>query len=128
MQMNGSTLLICIFQWWVGAWESKGSPDVISWYCKPCLDSPPRNEKIVEQDWHPADILAALKKKKISMAGLSREHGLSSSTLQNALNKEWPRGELIIANAIGVSPQEIWPSRYFEKDGSPKNRVIRKPV
>ncbi|WP_419144767.1 helix-turn-helix domain-containing protein [Klebsiella pneumoniae] len=62
------------------------------------------------------------------MAGLSREHGLSSSTLQNALNKEWPRGELIIANAIGVSPQEIWPSRYFEKDGSPKNRVIRKPV
>ncbi|HAS1292806.1 TPA: transcriptional regulator, partial [Enterobacter hormaechei] len=51
---------------------------------------------MVEQDWHPADILAALKKKKISMAGLSREHGLSSSTLQNALNKEWPRGELII--------------------------------
>ncbi|ENL6902186.1 helix-turn-helix domain-containing protein [Enterobacter ludwigii] len=83
---------------------------------------------MVEQDWHPADILAALKKKKISMAGLSREHGLSSSTLQNALNKEWPRGELIIANAIGVSPQEIWPSRYFEKDGSPINRVIRKPV
>ncbi|EMR5621222.1 helix-turn-helix domain-containing protein, partial [Salmonella enterica] len=37
-------------------------------------------------------------------------------------------GELIIANAIGVSPQEIWPSRYFEKDGSPINRVIRKPV
>lgn len=81
-----------------------------------------------ETDWHKADILAALKKKKISMAGLSREHGLSSSTLLNALSREWPRGELIIANAIGVSPQEIWTSRYYEKDGSPKNRVIRKPV
>ncbi|HGC2454989.1 TPA: helix-turn-helix domain-containing protein, partial [Escherichia coli] len=56
-----------------------------------------------ETDWHKADILASLKKKKISMAGLSREHGLSSSTLLNALSREWPRGELIIANAIGVS-------------------------
>lgn len=81
-----------------------------------------------ETDWHKADILAALKKKKISMAGLSREHGLSSSTLLNALSREWPIGELIIANAIGVSPQEIWPSGYFEKDSSPINRVIRKPV
>ncbi|EHY8274083.1 helix-turn-helix domain-containing protein, partial [Salmonella enterica] len=51
-----------------------------------------------ETDWHKADILAALKKKKISMAGLSREHGLSDGTLLNALNRDWPRGELIIAN------------------------------
>ena len=81
-----------------------------------------------ENDWHKADILAALKKKKITMAGLSREHGLSDGTLLNALNREWPRGELIIANAIGVSPKEIWPSRYFEKDGSPIKRIIKKPV
>lgn len=113
----------------VTARESKGSPVLfVCWYCKPRRDRHHGGACMQETDWHKADILAALKKKKISMAGLSREHGLSSSTLLNALSREWPRGELIIANAIGVSPQEIWPSRYFEKDGSPKNRVIRKPV
>lgn len=113
----------------VTARESKGSPVLfVCWYCKPRRDRHHGDASMQETDWHKADILAALKKKKISMAGLSREHGLSDGTLLNALNRDWPRGELIIANAIGVSPQEIWPSRYYEKDGSPKNRVIRKPI
>ncbi|WP_233358209.1 helix-turn-helix domain-containing protein [Vibrio cholerae] len=24
----------------------------------------------------------------------------------------WPKGERIIAEAIGMTPQEVWPSRY----------------
>jgi Ner family transcriptional regulator len=63
-------------------------------------------------DWHREDILAAVRKKKKSLAALSREHGLAPGTLINALNKPWPRGEQIIANAIGVPPFKIWPSRY----------------
>lgn len=31
----------------------------------------------------------------------------------------WPKMEELIAKAIGVTPQEIWPSRYNE-DGTPK--------
>lgn len=79
-------------------------------------------------DWHKADILAALKKKNISLASLSRSHGLSSSTLANALSRDWPRGELIIANALGVLPQEVWPSRYYDKDGNLRAKTIRKNV
>ena len=79
-------------------------------------------------DWHKADILAALKKKNISLASLSRSHGLSSSTLANALSRDWPRGELIIANAIGVQPHEIWPSRYYDQNGFMKIRAVRKRV
>lgn len=63
-------------------------------------------------DWHREDILAAIRKKKKSLAALSREYGLSSGTLVNALNRPWPRGEQIIAEIIGLTPQEIWPSRY----------------
>lgn len=63
-------------------------------------------------DWHREDILAAIRKQKKSLAALSREHGLSSGTLVNALNRPWPRGERIIAETIGVKPEEIWPSRY----------------
>lgn len=63
-------------------------------------------------DWHPADIIAALRKRGTSLAAESRKAGLSSSTLANALTRPWPKGELLIAQAIGVLPQEIWPSRY----------------
>ncbi|ENB0199928.1 helix-turn-helix domain-containing protein [Escherichia coli] len=81
-----------------------------------------------KQDWHKADIIAALHKKGLSLASLSRANGLSSSTLANALTRDWPRGEIIIANAIGEEPQEIWPTRYFDKAGMPIKRNIRKPV
>lgn len=43
------------------------------------------DEKATQQDWHSADIIAAIKKKEKSLAGLSRESGLSASTLANAL-------------------------------------------
>ena len=63
-------------------------------------------------DWHRADIIAALKKKGSSVSALSRENGLASSTLANALRFPWPKGERIIADAIGVDASDIWPSRY----------------
>ena len=53
-------------------------------------------------DWHPADIIAGLRKRGTSMAAESRRNGLSSSTLANALTRPWPKGEL------------IWPSRYHD--------------
>ncbi|KHN90286.1 DNA-binding protein [Pectobacterium actinidiae] len=65
-----------------------------------------------QQDWHPADIIAALKKRGTTLAAVSRNAGLASSTLANALTKHWPKGERLIAEALGVSPAEIWPSRY----------------
>ncbi|MFP1749634.1 helix-turn-helix domain-containing protein [Lonsdalea quercina] len=65
-----------------------------------------------QQDWYPADIIAALKKRGTSLAAVSRSAGLASSTLANALTKHWPKGEKLIAEELGVSPEEIWPSRY----------------
>lgn len=58
----------------------------------------------MENDWHPADIIAALRKKKSSLAAVSRQAGLGSSTLANALARPWPKGELIIAQALGIHP------------------------
>ncbi|EHH6297719.1 DNA-binding transcriptional regulator SfsB [Escherichia coli] len=65
-------------------------------------------------DWHPADIIAGLRKKGTSMAAESRRNGLSSSTLANALSRPWPKGEMIIAKALGTDPWVIWPSRYHD--------------
>ncbi|RKQ40056.1 helix-turn-helix transcriptional regulator [Enterobacter sp. R1(2018)] len=78
-------------------------------------------------DMHPADIIAQLKKRNSSLAALSRESGLSSSTLANALSRPWPKGEFLIANALGIDPSEIWPSRYFDREGNllDRKRLIR---
>lgn len=65
-------------------------------------------------DWHPADIIAELRKRRTSLAAVSRAAGLSSSTLANTLSRPWPKGEWLIADAIGVHPAEIWPSRYYD--------------
>ena len=67
---------------------------------------------MTQPDWHPADIIAGLRKKGTSLAEVSRRAGLASSTLTNALNRRWPKGERLIAEALGVAPETIWPSRY----------------
>lgn len=67
-----------------------------------------------KKDWHNADIIANLRKRGTSLAGVSREAGLSSSTLANALFRPWPKGEWLIANALNIHPAEIWPSRYYD--------------
>ena len=67
---------------------------------------------MMQQDWHPADIIAALKKRGTSLTAVSHNAGLASSTLTNALNRRWPKGERLIAEALGIAPEQIWPSRY----------------
>ncbi len=64
------------------------------------------------QDWHPADIIAELKKRGTSLAAVSRKAGLASSTLANTLQRRWPKGQRLIAAALDCDPAEIWPSRY----------------
>lgn len=64
------------------------------------------------QDWHRIDIVAALHKRGVSIRQLSIQAGLKPDTLKNALARAYPKGERIIANAIGTTPEHIWPSRY----------------
>ncbi len=79
----------------------------------------------IRTDWHQADIIAALRKRGTTLAAVSREAGLSSSTLANAFSRPWPKGEWIIANYLGIHPSEIWPSRYFDSYGRLVERKAR---
>ncbi|EGL8105486.1 transcriptional regulator [Salmonella enterica] len=71
---------------------------------------------MTQPDWHPADIIAGLRKRGTSLAALSRQAGLASSTLANALNRRWPKGERLIAEALGIAPEQIWPSRHHKPE------------
>lgn len=73
----------------------------------------------VKQDWHPADVLAALKKRGNSLAALSVANGYHPTAAGKALKRRWPALETLIADAIGVPAKEIWPTRYDA--GSPTN-------
>jgi len=66
----------------------------------------------VREDWHPAIVVARLRMAGWSLRSLSVRHGLTHSTLQKANSQPYPHAERIIARAIGVKPQDIWPSRY----------------
>ena len=89
------------------------------------MDSHTGDKTMENNDWHPADIIAGLRKKGTSLAAVSRSAGLSSSTLANALLRPWPKGEKLIADALGISPEIIWPSRYFDSEGNLLTRQIR---
>jgi lambda repressor-like predicted transcriptional regulator len=74
------------------------------------------------QDWHPADVKAALEKAGWTFRGLARELGYSDhSAIARGLYNRSPVAEAIIAKALGKRSQEIWPSRY-DQAGRPKGR------
>jgi Ner family transcriptional regulator len=73
-------------------------------------------------DWHPADVLAALKKRGHSLAGLSVANGYHPTAAGKALKQPWPAMEKIVATALAVTPQEIWPTRYDDR-GRPLPRA-----
>jgi len=70
-------------------------------------------------DWHRADIVAALHKQGWSLRKLSLQAGLSAGALNNALDRPWPKAERIIAAAIDVAPETIWPTRYEKRHFKP---------
>ncbi len=81
-------------------------------------------QKNAAGDWHRADIVAAVRKSGWSIRRLSKEAGLSAGALYNALDRPWPKAESIIAAAIGVEPETIWPSRYEKRHFKPVFPII----
>ena len=79
------------------------------------LASQKKRTKGSQQDWHRADIVAALHKLWLTLSQLSRHHGLAARTLNNAFERRYPRAERLIAQALDMNPEDIWPSRYHGK-------------
>lgn len=79
------------------------------------METSSRESNSPPQDWHRADIVAALRKAGWSLRRLSRYHGYEAGSLGQALKRPWPRAERLIAEAIGVAPEAIWPTRYASR-------------
>ena len=61
-----------------------------------------------------------------TLCGLSRAHGVSRSVAQVALRDPLPKWERIIADVLGVEPQQLWPERYDEhgRPNRPRGRTL----
>ncbi len=83
-------------------------------------------KKASQEDWHPADILAALHKRGITLKELALRCGIKgSSTLSKAMNSTaYPKNEKRLAEAIELKPSDVWPSRY-NADGTRKSFGLR---
>ncbi|MBS0849672.1 helix-turn-helix domain-containing protein [Citrobacter sp. JGM124] len=66
----------------------------------------------LRKNWNRIDIVAALHKSGVTMRELSVQAGLKPDSLKNALARPYPRGERIIASALKLKPEDIWPERY----------------
>ena len=82
-------------------------------------------KKTSQEDWHPADIVAALHKRGYTLRDIAREEGLNdSSTLSKAMVQSYPAGERRLAKYAGVPVQDMFPTRYTT-DGTKIPRGIR---
>lgn len=84
-------------------------------------------KKPAATDWHPADVIAALRKVNWSLRQLSLVNQLKPGTVNKALIQAYPKAEKIIADALGIEPRDIWPTRYHA-DGTPNRNGGRRPL
>lgn len=87
----------------------------------------------LEEGWHRADILAAVRKRGSTLAEIARGVGLARQTMYWAMSTA-PRlrANKAIAEFLGVSLHELWP-QWFDEDGKlistqPLPRPKPKPI
>ena len=71
--------------------------------------------EVSDHDWPPEIIKARLHMAGLSLRSLSLNAGYSRDSLKSVLRTPCRPYQQIIADALGVSPEEIWPSRYQVK-------------
>ena len=63
-------------------------------------------------------ILYQLRLRGETLGTLAKRHGVSRKSTSTAMTRSYPRMEQIIAAAIDLSPQTVWPERY-DHNGRP---------
>ena len=63
-----------------------------------------------QEDMHPADVVAALRKRGTSLRKIAQANGYSH--IQRVLTSPWLAAEQLVAEALDTTPQTLWPSRY----------------
>ncbi|MBF0368558.1 MAG: helix-turn-helix domain-containing protein [Magnetococcales bacterium] len=82
------------------------------------MKMPPKN-----RDWTPREVKAALQLAGTPISDLAQTHSYHTRAFSVVLERPMPHLEQLIADAIGIKPRRIWPSRY---DG--QGRTLRPDI
>lgn len=69
-------------------------------------------------DWPWAKVKYELEIRGVNLSILARRHGLTPSHFQKVKTRALPRPQRMIADALGLEPKAIWPTRY-RRGGTP---------
>lgn len=69
-----------------------------------------------------------LKIKGLSIAGLAQKHGVSRQVVSMTLTNSNPRWEFVIAQALDLTPSELWPERYDPETSLPISQLAGEPA
>ena len=65
--------------------------------------------------WDNPAIKAELERRGYTLTGLALSRGLHESACRRALHSSCLPGAIAIAEALGVTVQELWPGRYIRR-------------
>lgn len=68
--------------------------------------------EVLRADWSPAKLRFELEERGLTYRSLSLQAGYSQDSLKAVVRTPCETYERVIANALGVNPEDIWPSRY----------------
>lgn len=93
------------------------------------LAESPKKPARPKQDWHWADVLAAIRKRGWSLRQIALAEGYAhGNVLGEVARRPYPKAEAILASYAGVEhPMVIWPSRYTP-EGLPNRPMGRPPM
>lgn len=77
-------------------------------------------------EWDRYAISAELRRRGLTLAGLSRSFGLERTACSVALLRRHRPGEAAIATALGVEPNVLWPERYRAEQPQHRRRRRRR--
>ncbi|MFC5555239.1 helix-turn-helix domain-containing protein [Methylobacterium iners] len=80
------------------------------------MTPPPRSGTAPPRIWDQQAVLAEIRRRGSSISDLSRANGLSRGTLYSAFYKRYPKGQLLIADFLGIRRHDIWPRWYGPDD------------
>lgn len=75
-------------------------------------------------NWTRTTILFELRKRGLTAAAVAAQAGLSRHTVYSAIERPYPRVHDLIAEAIGIPRETIWPQFYTA--AGDRRRLIRK--
>ena len=84
--------------------------------------SDPANNFARRRAW----VIYHIKLKGLTLAEIARRNGVGRQCAQRALSQPYPKYERLIAQALGLKVQSLFPDRY-DRDGTPRKYGQKRP-